>query len=235
LFQESKSDDPLNLVQRKVVILDSFQRLQPYRVWNNSEPSGSTMEQRTGRNTVTIQLPLDFSWGNKVWNFLWDAVSAFFLEPVLDSSGLVDLSIALLLLERIGTFLQPSEQKLLPAIVTDSSLFVTINELAHSVVLGSPAIGLLGSLALLFSCFANSSFSSTPSWLRQGSGNLILYIILILFCLESSLILSILLIACQTLHFDESGGLLLVLFLCCLTSLVGSNYARRYLFQHMTS
>jgi hypothetical protein len=191
------------------------------------------MEQQTGRNTVTIQLPLDFSCGNIIWKFLWNAVSVFFLEPVLDSSGLVDLSIALLLLERIGTSLQPLEQKVLPAIVTDSGLFETINELAHTVVLGSPAIGLLGSLALLFSCFVNSSFSSTPSWLHQGSGTLILYIILIIFCLESSLILSILLIACKTLHFDESGGLLLVLFLCCLTSLVGSNYARRYVVQQM--
>jgi hypothetical protein len=224
---------PLNLVQRKVVILDYFQRLQPYRVWNNFEPSGSTMEQQTGRNTVTIQLPLDFSWGNIIWNFLWNAVSAFFVEPVLDSSGLVDLSIALLLLERMGTSLQPLDQKILPAIVTDSGLFETINELAHTMVLGSPAIGLIGSLALLFSCFVNSSFSSTPPWLHQGSGTLILYIIFILFCLESSLILSILFIACQTLHFDESGGLLLVLFSCCLTSLVGSNYARRYLFQQM--
>lgn len=208
-----------------IVKLNFFQGTQPL--------AASTMEQQRAPNTVSIELPIDFSWGIGVWKFTWNALSALFLQPVLDFSGLLDLSIVLLLLERVGTSLQPFEHKLLPAIVTENGLFEIENDVAQTMVLGSPAIGLFGSLALLFSCFVNSSYSSTTSWLQRGSGTLLLYIILILFCLESILVLSILLIACQALYAEESGVLLLVLFLCWLASLVGSNYARQYLFQQM--
>lgn len=200
----------------------------------------------TSRNPTVIRLPLNLIWFDRTVGLLKDVVRifSFLFEPILDHKGLLDLSIGILVVERIGSSLLPLEEKFLPAIITSTSgndLFLEVirehEYLTNSMIFGSaPVVGLFGSIALIFSFMANSSINTStlfPSWLNTHSGAIALYLIFILFCLEAFLIMAILAIACQNIYSDERSGLLIILLLFWAISLIGSNYARYHLYQQM--
>jgi hypothetical protein len=168
-------------------------------------------------------------------------------EPIMDPMILIDLSIALLILERVGANLQPYE----PRFLNESNMAVPPQQVANDKVdpstivtlLGSPLMALFGTLALVFSCMANSSYNSHSTLLADGlrmasqqRSAVLLYILLVLFCFESVLVLSILLVACHALTFpqyeaEEHITVLFLLTVAWVISLMSSNFLRYNLYQ----
>jgi hypothetical protein len=93
-------------------------------------------------------------------------------EPIMDPMILIDLSIALLILYRVGANLQPYE----PRFLNESSMAVPPQQVVNDkvdpstivTVLGSPLMALFGTLALVFSCMANSSYNIHSTLLADG-------------------------------------------------------------------
>ena len=156
-------------------------------------------------------------------------MAMLWLEPIMDSNSLIELSIVLLLIERVIGSIPRLDPKILamersthastPPLgggSTDGSWFHV-----GGALLGSPFITVLGGFAMLLSCLANNAPYETrlfgPNWWRSlflprheslmvGSAAAspgLLYFLLLLFCLEGMLLLSITMLGCHALTFPE--------------------------------
>jgi hypothetical protein len=184
-----------------------------------------TDESRVIRIPIHLPCFLD-----RMCSFCQRSIQTIFLEPVLNTSGLLNLSILLLLLQRMVSSLS-FEQRLnfTDTVISDGSILrdPTNGSYSTSSIFESPfALGFFGSLALVVSCVAYQSGSAI-------SGPLITTIIVILFTFESALILAILMVACQSLYSEDSTSLLIALLLIWTMSLVGSNVSRYFLYSQM--
>lgn len=163
------------------------------------------------------------------------------LCPIMDDWSLTTFCISLLFVERV----LESCLELVPMLL--QSHMMELNEtpdrhlMADSTPLISPLIAMVGALAV---CVANSSSNSlllTPHWLRLLTSQhtvVILYTLLGLFCLESLLVASILLLASHALMFPEAAATVNNLFLLVgvwLGSLIGSHFLRRHLYRSLGS
>lgn len=209
-----------------------------------------------------------------------------FFEPFMDPASLIDLSIGLLLLERVGISLEPPPeaklltekmimQEIVDAVATATSATSsaqTAGETAataaaatlaqqysqtigattttgaaaaaslnwYLTIVGSPLIALCASLLLVYSCLSNYTYHTSglvPFWLRVVAHHrsvIIIYVLVILFCIESILIVSILLLACHAItfpqHFEENMTILLILSGFLMASLTTSNVVRYSLY-----
>jgi Na+/alanine symporter len=193
-----------------------------------------------------------------LWRWTKDAMGCMtlFFEPIMDPTSLIDLSIALLVLERVGAnYLQPYERRLF--LNESSSLAVPPQQVANddkvdpstiaAAMLGSPTLMVLLFGTLAFSWMAaNSSYNnhSTMMLLDEGlrmasqqRSAVLLYIMLVLFCFESILVLSLLVTACHALSFPQYGAaeehitVLFLLTVAWVISLTASNFLRYNLYQ----
>jgi hypothetical protein len=169
---------------------------------------------------------------------------SFLVCPIMDEWSLTTFCISLLFVERVlGSCLE-----LEPILLQIHAMELKETPDRHLVVdstpLISPLIAVVVALALLLSCAANSSSNSlllTPHWLRLLSSQhtmVIIYTLLGLFCLESLLVASILLLASHALVFPEAATAVNNLFLLVgvwLGSLIGSHFLRRYLYRSLES
>ena len=246
-------------------------------------------------------------------NETWNLMVVLLTEPILDQSGLFDLSICLLILEHIGSVtIGSSSFQLLPqqqqppssffAFLFDATFMGTAattfnnpnnancratgsddfekrvlqqqsssssqssisfddsgiwsvsssvddgstttsptTSIAGSILTYSP-FGLFIALTAMFAVVvSNSNSNSTifaPIWFRMMTRQTtasIMYLLLILFCFESILVLGILILACHTLLFpqyvEENLSLLFVLSGLWTTSLMASSIVRYNLYQ----
>jgi hypothetical protein len=211
-------------------------------------------------NGTSIRIPINSLWLDRprdfvgdAWQLTKDAVGCITLlfEPIMDRTSLVDLSIGLLILEHIGSRLQPFEVQSLNDKMTAQQPLQHVADMGErhdalwtSDIFGSPAIAIFGTLALLFSCLANSSYDSrllAPVWLRMvmphQSSAVLLYVLLILFCLESVILLSIILLAFHALTFpqyiEEDLAILFIMTGVWICSLFGSTLMRHFLYYSM--
>lgn len=206
-------------------------------------------EDRTIRipvNSLMLDAPL--SWLEYLWNSAKEVLSSMVLlwiEPILDSKSLLDLSIGLLLLERVGANIQRYEPKII------------LNQAAHSppnmeasipggILFGTPFIAILGSFALVISCLSNAPHDTrlfAPTWLRMllprhrpagSSSTVLVYMLLFLFCLESMLMISILMFGCHAITFPEwlEGDIKILTSLmgAWLVSILASSFVRYFLY-----
>ena len=205
---------------------------------------------------TTIRIPINPSISGvlgDVWQCTKDAM-AFFLEPLMDTSSLIDLSIALLLLECVGAYLQPYESTmcheellLLQRAGQLQQSTTTEDATTLATLLGSPAIALCGTFTLLLSLMITSSLEGpssflAPIWnrisfLEEYSSTFLMYLLLIMFCVESILILSIMTVACHALLIPQQGGaeehLAMLMFLTTVwvVNLIISSFLRFSLYQ----
>ena len=210
------------------------------------------------RQPRTIRIPLNSSiWLDRprsAWEWTYEFL-CFLVEPILDPASLIELSIGLLLLERIGARLQRYEAELFDSTVQAAASSrqqqaaleeTTAIPGSFSGILGSPLIAIFGTFALVFSCMANSSYNvhstlMAPSIQRvasQQSSAVLLYLLLIFFCFESMLAISMMLVACHALTFPEFAteehiNMLFLLAVAWITSLAVSSFTRHSLYQSM--
>lgn len=210
------------------------------------------LNQRNGR-TLRIRVDSSF-WLDRTQSlrqWIKDSIGylSIFLEPIIDPMSLIDLSIALLVTERVVASLQSYETKFL----TDNLILKNYQQSGGTdegaswnigVVFESPVVGLLGILALS-SCILKSSHrldsTLTPLWERMPpsqSSAILLYLLLALFCFECGLVISIFLLACHALTFPEYATgeyitTLLFLSVAWLISLIGSHFLRYNLYQSL--
>lgn len=160
------------------------------------------------------------------------------LCPIMDEWSLTTFCISLLFVERIlGSCLE-----LVPVLLQIHTMELKETPDHHLIVdstpLISPLIAMVGALTL---CVANSSSNSlllTPLLMTSQHNVVILYTLLGLFCLESLLVASILLLASHALMFPEVATTVNNLFLLVgvwLGSLIGSHFLRRHLYQSLGS
>ena len=217
-------------------------------------PQSENVEYGRQPMTITLRVP---SWlVDNVLGFLrlgWEFIKetatclSFLMVPIMDEMSLVSFSISLLLLEKLcGSCLSME-----PTLVQIQMQQATRREIVHrSVVADSsqflipPLFGLLGTLALVMACVANSSSNAlllTPHWFRLLTSQhtvYVIYTLLGLFCLESILVLSILLLAGHALIFPDAATSIQNLFLLFgvwLGSLTGSHFLRRHLYRSLGS
>lgn len=203
-----------------------------------------------------VRIPVNVSFYGfilDIWQLTKNLTTCLF-EPMMDPTSLIDLSIALLVLERVGANLQPYE----PRFVNKESGVIgplplqqvqgKIDDSFLSIVnfLGSPCMAVFGTLALVFSCMANSSYNVHSTLLAEGlrmashtSSVFLLYMLLILFCFETMLVLFIMLVAFHALTVSQNGGaeehitVLFLLTVAWIFSLTASNFLRYSLYQRM--
>jgi hypothetical protein len=229
------------------------------------EEESSGLESPAETTTTTVQILVDTSWIELPYYFVRDLwrwskatmgcyLTFFLFEPIMDPTSLIDLSIGLILLERVGANLQPHEEV---RILTEKMILehvqhrqtVEMMEVEEQAVLytlglllGSPIMTLFASTVLIFSfVVANSNYNSSllaPLWFRiftRQRSTTIMYILLALFCLESILILAILLLACHALVFpqylEEHIAVLFTLTGVWILSLMASSVVRYNLYQ----
>jgi hypothetical protein len=208
--------------------------------------------------TTTVQIRLDTSWIERPYYYVRDlwrwskatmgcCLTVLLFEPIMDPTSLIDLSIGLMLLERI----QPYEEVriLSEKIILQQGQHRQTVEVEEQVVLyilglllGSPIMTLFASTVLIFSfVLANSNYHSSllaPLWFRaftRQRSTSVMYMLLALFCLESILILAILLLACHALAFpqylEEHIAVLFTLTGAWILSLMASSVVRYNLYQ----
>jgi hypothetical protein len=238
-------------------------------------PAPQSPQPQRGRFSLPMTLRIPISAGlcdraqhvsNEFVSGVKEAVSCLcllFVEPIMDTSSLLDLSIGLLLLERVGSSLQPYETTLLTTtekmIYSESTnlqgntltseqleLLQRHDQAFHS--FAGPAFAFLGSpfclflsLAAMFIVVANSSSNSAifaPLWFRiltHQSTTFVMYILIVLFVLESVLVVCILVLACHALLFpqylEENMSILFVLSGLWTASLMASSLVRYNLHQ----
>lgn len=182
-------------------------------------------------------------------------IVSVWIEPIMDRRSLINLSIGVLLLEHVSVHIQrydpktTTERIILPS-PTDrdtGSLDEHDSLLSGGLVFGSPFMAVLGGFALVLSCLANAPHDASffaPAWFRvilpphhHGSGissALLLYVLLLMFCLESILMISILMFGCHAITFPEwlehDVKILISLMGTWLTSLLASSFLRYYLY-----
>ncbi len=184
-------------------------------------------------------------------------------EPILDSKSLLDLSIGILLLDHISANIQRYKPKMTtedayaytntnmnasPAMGSDTkSLDGMDSLLSGDILFGSRFIAVLGGFALALSCLAHVPQEPrffAPRWFlfslprhrhRGGPSSAhLMYFLLLLFCLESMLIVSILMFGIHAITFpeqlEEDVKILTSLMVAWFTSLLASSFVRYYLY-----
>lgn len=175
---------------------------------------------------------------------------SLWIQPIMDSKSLMDLSIGMLLMQRVGANIQRYQPKVMIERVhaRDSGSWESGDSLLSSaIVYGSSFLAVLGGMTLLLSCVASSPQNVrrlAPIWIqiflprhRHGGGSssaTMMYFLLILFGVESLLMVSILMFGCHAVTFPEwmEQDLQVLTFLVCawLTSLLASSFVRYHLY-----
>lgn len=213
-----------------------------------------------GRNDTTFQIPVDsflldapMAFLKNVWNAVMEVLTnmvLLWIEPIMDSKSLIDLSIGMLLMQRVGSNIQRYDPKaMLERVHTrDSASWESGDSLLSSGVLfGSPFAAVLLGIVLVLSCQANSREDVrrlAPIWIRlflpryrHGGGSssaALMYLLLFLFGIESLLMVSILIFGCHAITFLEwlEEDLQILTYLVCawLTTLLASSFVRYHLY-----
>ena len=206
---------------------------------------------------VAIQIPINSLWLEvpmdaiasflEVTGDLLNEMALLWIEPIFDDKGLLNLSIGLLVMERVGSSLQRYESKWMDEVSTNTqisgetmsseSLF-WLDTWSWNDLLSPPGVALFGTLAVVFTCVANASHDiqmMIPICLRMYDGSVMfIYILLLLFCLESIMMLAILVFACHALTFwqwmEEDLTILAVLIPTWLLSIMTSSLMRFFLY-----
>lgn len=214
-----------------------------------------------GRNGTTFQIPVNslfldvpITCLQRVWNNVKEVLTSMVLvwiQPIMDSKSLMDLSIGMLLMQRVGANIQRYGTKTMIERVharDSGSWDHGDSKVSSGVLYGSPFVAVLGGLALVLSCVANSPPEVrrlAPFWIRiflprhhyHGGGSSsasLMYLLLVLFGIESSLMVCILMFGCHAVLFpdwlDEDLQILTFLICAWLASLLASSIVRYHLY-----
>jgi hypothetical protein len=172
---------------------------------------------------------------DNLWSSTKEVLSGMamlWIQPIMDPKSLIDLSIGLLLMERVSANIQRYDPKMAMERANASpSSFGGFADGAPGtgtgmdslfpggILLGSPFIAVLGGVALALSCLSNAPYDTrifASTWLRallprqnnllDGGGASsagLLYLLLLLFCFESMLMVSILMFGYHAITFPE--------------------------------
>ena len=209
-------------------------------------------------SALVLDAPLN--WINCVWTSMKEVLSSMVLlwiEPIVDSKSLIDLSIGMLLLERVSAKIKRYEPK---TMMEHSAVRNSSGSGGNSgsspgaqasfpggILFGAPFIAVLGSFALVLSCLSHAQNDTrlfAPTWVRMllprhqrrgsTSSTMFTYLLMLLFCLESLLMISILMFGCHAITFpewiEEDVKILTSLMGAWLTSLLASSFVRYYLY-----